>query len=435
MPYGKQLLAALAVGLVSSFVCIVLRLSFELLQGIFTGHFGRLPEAAAHLPSWRRVMTPVAGAAMALLIAWFARRRGSEAKFQGYVKAVRLNTGRIEFSSTFWTTLSSAFSIATGAAIGREGSMIQLAATVTSWVGQRTRNSIVPLPGLVSWGVAAAVAAVYQAPVAGAFFAAEIVLGRIALRELPFLLLSAFTGAYASEAVLGPGPLFQPSVPVQLDISHVWLIVPLAILFGLLGPAYYWLIHSMRAARKLRLPLLWSAGLVGVLSLCRTEVWGNGDVALSHIMKGPISMRAVILILVLRIFATLFCVGTGTVGGVFTPTLFAGGALGLLLGQWMHVPHPLLFAVLGMSCLLAAVTHAPWMATFMAAELTGQISIVPILLICSLLAWRISRFLSPHSLYALATPEPADELSLEEPAASATSGGGFHPPVSHTEVA
>jgi CIC family chloride channel protein len=171
----------------------------------------------------------------------------------------------------------------------------------------------------------------------------------------------------------------------------------------------------MNFARKWPLALLWSGALVGVLSLRLPEVWGNGDVALLHLLQGSPAMNTLLLLSVLRLVATTFCVGTGAVGGVFTPTLFAGTAIGLIAGRLFHLPNPLLFAVLGMACLLAAVTHAPWMAAFMAAELTGQWPLFPLLLCCSLAAWQVARYLSPNSLYALATPDPADHFP---PAAS-----------------
>lgn len=434
LPAFELLLFVVGTGLVSSCACVVLRLFFKLLQGVLTGHFGLLPDAASHLPLWRRAVTPVAGAAIALLFVWLYQRRPSARKSQEYVEAVRLDDGRIDFAPTFWGTLSSAFSVATGAAIGREGSMIQFAAGVTSWFGQRI-SSTVPLPRLVSWGVSAAVAAVYQAPIAGAFFAAEIVTGSIVLSELPLLLASAFTGTLVSGAFLGAGPLFRAPGAFHFRFSEIWLVLLLSVLMGALGPAYYWLIHSMRFAQKLPVALLWSGALVGVLSLFHTEVWGNGDVALSQIMQTPIAVRAVLVVLVLRLLATVFCVGTGTVGGVFTPTLFAGGAIGLLFGHLLHAPSPLLFAILGMGCLLAAATHAPWMAAFMAAELTGHLFLFPLLLPCCMLAGQLSKRLSPHSLYALATPEPADDLSLDNEPISVGAASDFGARVAHTEVA
>jgi chloride channel protein, CIC family len=405
--YPEQLFWAILIGLLSGSACVALRKFFLLLQWLFTGHAGLLSVAAADLPLWRRAITPVLGAAAATLIIWYSRRIARAEKSRDYVEAVRFADGQIPLKPTLWRTLSSAFSVATGAAIGREGSMIQFAATVTSSFGERLRISAMPLSRQVACGVAAAVATVYQAPIAGAFFAAEIVLGEIAISETPLLLISAFTGVLAGYPFLEHGPLFQIPGNIGLGFAHLLPALLMALTIGTLGPVYYWLIHSMSAAKKLPLALLWGGALVGALSLSRTEVWGNGDAALLHIMQTAPALKATLFILALRLCATTFCVGTGTIGGVFTPTLFAGSAVGLFFGYLLHVPGPLLFAVLGMSCLLAAVTHAPWMSMFITVELTGQWSLLPLLLLCTVVAWQVARHLSPHALYALATPEPA----------------------------
>ena len=115
----------------------------------------------------------------------------------------------------------------------------------------------------------------------------------------------------------------------------------------------------------------------------------------------------IVTLLACRLVATTFCVGTGTVGGVFTPTLFAGAAVGLATAHLLHNPEPSILAICGMGLLMAAVTHAPLMAALMAVELTGQWHLLPIILPCSLLASFIARSISPESLYAIASPEPA----------------------------
>jgi chloride channel protein, CIC family len=113
---------------------------------------------------------------------------------------------------------------------------------------------------------------------------------------------------------------------------------------------------------------------------------------------------------VLRMLATTLCVGTGTVGGVFTPTLFTGGTLGALAAYALvhfAVPaDPTLFAIAGMSALIAAATHAPLMAAFVAVELTGDWRLLPGLLVLDTLAWLLARKLSSDALYAIASQTP-----------------------------
>ncbi|WP_446743311.1 chloride channel protein [Silvibacterium acidisoli] len=375
------------------------------LQWLFTGHAGLLSDAAASLPYWRRAATPLIGAAIAIFIMWYGIHKRRARAFEEYIGAVRHHDGEIPFEPTFWRTIASAFSVATGAAIGREGSMIQFAAAVVSWCGERVPG--VKLTRQIACGVAAAVAVVYQAPIAGVFFASEIVCGGLLWKEFPFFAVASYTGLFISQFFLEPGPIFPAIGPISLDAKQVALCVLLAVIAGLLGPVYYWIIHSTSAAGKLPLALAWGGAAVGVLSLLRTEVWGNGDAALLEMMRLPLAMHVVVLILVLRLFATTFCVGTGTIGGVFTPTVFAGSAVGLIFGHMLHLPTPLLFAVVGICGLLAAATHSPLMSAFMAVELTGEWNLLLLTLACSAIAWGIARSLSSRSLYMLATPKPA----------------------------
>jgi CIC family chloride channel protein len=334
------------------------------------------------------------------------RRSAPDLRFEEYVEAVRLRNGRIPLLSTVWRTASSAFSVATGAAIGREGSMIQFAAAISSWVGERSPLRNLSLSRQVAYGAAAAVAAAYQAPIAGVFFAIEIVLGEWAWNDIPQLLLASSTGWLVSRLLLGAGPLFavRGSLPITHDL--LW-VLPLALVLGATGPAYQKLLHLSGVAKHLPFALLWSGLAVGVLALIEPKVWGNGDAALLGVLQNKPMLLGILIVLACRLVATTFCVGTGTVGGVFTPTLFAGAALGLAAGHLLHNPEPSILAICGMGLLMAAVTHAPLMAALMAVELTGQWHLLTIILPCNLLASLIARTISRESLYAIASPEPA----------------------------
>jgi CIC family chloride channel protein len=397
---------AVVLGGASGSACVAVRLFFRGLQWIFVQQTGMLPIAAATLPPALRILIPILGAALAALVLWMMRRWAPDLRFEDYVEAVRLRDGRIPLVATVWRTASSAFSVATGAAIGREGSMIQFAAAISSWVGERSPLRNLSLSRQVAYGAAAAVAAAYQAPVAGVFFAIEIVLGEWAWNDIPQLLLASSTGWLVSRVVLGGGPLFPVTGSLPMTHDLLW-VLPLALILGAVGPAYQKLLDFSRAAKRLPFALLWSGLAVGVLSLIEPKVWGNGDFALLGILQNKTMLLGIVSVLLCRLAATTFCVGTGTVGGVFTPTLFAGAALGLAAGHLVHNPEPAILAICGMGLLMAAVTHAPWMAALMAVELTGQWHLLAIILPCSLLASLIARTISRESLYAIASPEPA----------------------------
>jgi chloride channel protein, CIC family len=397
---------AVILGAASGLACVAVRLFFRLLQWVFVQQAGMLPVVAATLPPARRILTPIVGAALATLVLWMMRRSAPDLRFEEYVEAVRHRNGRIPLLSTIWRTASSAFSVATGAAIGREGSMIQFAAAISSWIGEQSPLRNLSLSRQVAYGAAAAVAAAYQAPIAGVFFAIEIVLGEWAWNDVPPLLMAASTGWLVSRFALGAGPLFpvKQSLPMTHDL--LW-VLPLALVLGAVGPAYQKLLHVSGAAKRLPFALLWSGLAVGVLALIEPKVWGNGDAALLGLLQNKTTLLEVLSVLACRLAATTLCVGTGTVGGVFTPTLFAGAALGLAAGHVLHSPEPAILAICGMGFLMAAVTHAPLMAALMAVELTGQWHLLVILLPCTLLASLIARTISNESLYAIASPEPA----------------------------
>jgi chloride channel protein, CIC family len=397
---------ALILGLLCGLACVGIRLFFRLLQWLFTQHWGSLPAAAIALSPERRLLTPLIGAACATAVLLASKRWFRVGHFEEYVEAVRFRGGRITLAPTLWRTASSAFSVATGASIGREGSMIQFSTAVASWIGARSPIRSLPLARQVAYGAAAAVAAAYQAPIAGIFFSMEIVLGERAWNELPNLALASTAGWFVSRTLLGGGPLFAVSGNLALSRAALWA-VPLALVLGLVAPAYQKLIRSLRFTGRWPLALLLGGLSVGLLGLHHASVWGNGDVALLEILRNGQTLSMVATVLALRLAATIICVGTGTAGGVFTPTLFAGAALGFLSSQLLHLPQPMLLAVIGLSALLAAVTHAPIMATFMAAELTGQWHLLPMLFLLNLLALIVARSISSHSLYAIASPDPA----------------------------
>ncbi len=400
----RTALWALLLGIVSGLACVGLRLTFRLLQWLFLQSSSLLPTAASLVSPGRRLLTPVLGACCATAVLWAATRWSRAEPSLEYVEAVRYNDGRIVLLSTLWRTLSSAFSVATGAAVGREGSMIQFAAAVTSWLGAHSPLRSVPLSRQVAYGAAAAVAAAYQAPIAGVFFTLEIVLGEWAWTEIPQLVLASTAGWLVSRLVLGAGPLF--AVPtVSLSSAALWTL-PLALVLGACGPMYQKLLHSFRFAGRWPLALVWAGLGVGLLGLAHPAVWGNGDVALANALQGNQALTAILLLLALRLVATAFCIGAGTVGGVFTPTLFAGASIGLASAHLLHSAAPILLAIAGLSALLSAVTHAPVMAACMAVELTGQYHLLLLLLPLNIVAWLVARAISSQSLYAIATPAP-----------------------------
>lgn len=166
---------------------------------------------------------------------------------------------------------------------------------------------------------------------------------------------------------------------------------------------------------RLPLPAAFALGglVVGLLSLWRPEVWGNGYSGIQQQLASPAAWAVVALVIALKLLAIGATTGSGAPGGVFTPTLFTGAAFGALAASALAglgasaAPEPV-YAVVGMAVLLAATTHAPVMSALMVFEMTGQYALLPVLLPACVLAALVARRLEPLSVYELRGPsEPA----------------------------
>lgn len=270
--FASMVVWSVGLGLVSGLACVGVRFVFRVMQSVLVRRSDLLPYAAASLSPLHRAATPIVGALLAMGVLWMARRFASS-DYEGYAEAVRFRHGHIRLMSTTWRTAASAFSVATGAAICREGSMIPFATAVTSWVGARQSTYGLCLARKVACGVAAAVAAAYQSPIAGVFFAYEVVLDEWSWEYLPELAVSFTAGWIVSRALLGSGPLF--AVPGHLHFASVAWTLPLAVILALLGPPYHMMLRSLDFVRKLPLALLWGGIAVGVLSPVQPAVWGQ----------------------------------------------------------------------------------------------------------------------------------------------------------------
>ncbi len=272
--------------------------------------------------------------------------------------------------------------------------MVQLAAMAGSKLGALARASIPRLRLMVACGAAAGIAAAYNAPISGALFVSEIVLGNTAMESFGPLVVASVTSNATIHRFLGYGPVFDvPHVVFVSNIELVFFIV-LGVLLGHLAPPFLALIDFVKARFvRLHLDLYWQLGLggliVGGISIFLPQVWGNGYSVVGDILEHRLFGLWLLAVLGAKIFATAATGGSGAVGGIFTPTLFIGCAVGALVGEGLHtaLPHiasvPAAYALIGMGGFLAATTHAPLTSILMIFELTADYEIVlPLMLAC-----------------------------------------------------
>ncbi|MFT4066215.1 ClcB-like voltage-gated chloride channel protein [Paraburkholderia sp.] len=407
-----MLVWSVVVGIAGAFATILFRKGIELLQLAMAGRAGSFVEMARSLPWTTRIWLPAAGGLIAGVFLLIARRHADKSAHTDYMEAVAIGDGVVPVRLSLWRSVSSLFTIASGGSIGREGPMVQLAALGASLIGRWVHFDPPRLRLLVACGAAAGITSAYSAPIAGAFFVTEIVLGSIAMESFGPVLVAAVVANITMREFAGYKPPYEMPVFPTVTGLEVLLFVALGALCGVAAPQFLHLLDAAKKAfRKLPAPLplrLALGGLVvGIISIWEPEVWGNGYSVVNSILHSPWTWYALVLVLVCKLVATAATAGSGAVGGVFTPTLFVGAAVGSLFGQGMNAlwPHATsaayAYAMVGMGAFLAGATQAPLMAILMIFEMTLSYQVVLPLMLSCVVAYFVARAIGKTSMYEI----------------------------------
>lgn len=400
------------IGFGGALTSIAFRYATSVLHKIMTGSTTPgLVESFMALSWWARLTIPAIGGLLAGAVLHFGMRWRGSVTTSDYMEAVVLGDGKISTRRSIVKCASAAFTVASGGSIGREGPLVQLSSLVASILGSWRGWSTPRLRLLVGCGAAAGIASAYNAPIAGALFVAEIVLGSVAMEIFGPLVFSSVIATLTIHGFLGADPIY--AIP-HFSLHSNWEVVPyvlLGLLAGLIAPWFLRLLdYSERLAGRLRLPVylkMCIGGLiVGALAIESPEVCGNGYSAVNTILAGNWLWQVVAIILVCKVLATAATFGSGAVGGVFTPTMFVGASLGYLFGAGAaHLPGGMAinasaFALVGMGAFLAATTHAPIMAIIMIFELTLDYQIILPLMLACVIGYYTSVSFEKRSIYS-----------------------------------
>lgn len=364
------------------------------------------------LPREIRIVIPALGGLIAGLMLHYFLGNGKGKAGADYMEAISAGS-EVHLRSSLIKSVASAATVISGGSIGREGSMVQLAALSGGILGKILHLSPDERRFAIACGAAAGLTGAYNTPIAGALFVAEIVLGGISIGSFGPLLLAAAISVSVVRHISRIGPIFAAAPGNLQSLPELLLVVVTGIVAGLLGPLFIGALNrAHRWFTALHMPLWLKMAIagfaVGGLSVIRPEVWGNGYSVVNSLLHQSWLWQNVLLILLLKIIATVLTSGSGAVGGVFTPTLFIGAALGTLAGSIVQLALPgasmTSFTLVGMSAFLAAVTHAPFTAVIMVSEMTSGYGLMPALVLASLTGYYISSVLHPGSIYARSIP-------------------------------
>jgi CIC family chloride channel protein len=407
-------LFALLVGFAASAGAVAFREAIHLFQHGFLGFSGEMVvSGVALIPDWRLLLAPTLGGLIVGLLAKWVMPGGRPQGVAHVIEASALRAGRMSVRQGLGAATISAISIGSGASVGREGPAVHLGAALASYVGRLVNFSRSQSRTLLGCGVAAAVAASFNAPIAGVFFALEVVIGHYALSAFAPIVIASVCGTIVSRMYFGDFPAFI--VPSH-QITSFWefpAFALLGIVCAFAAIALMWLAGQIEKGSVVlgeKVPRWLHPALAGVVvggvALWYPEILGVGYEAMDEALNGSYGFKLLVTLCVLKIAMTALCVGAGFGGGVFSPSLFIGAMVGGAFGWLSRIPFPDLhsgggaYTLIGMGAVSGAVLGAPISTILIIFELTGDYRLTIGVMIGVVMASVLTRVLYGHSFFA-----------------------------------
>lgn len=349
----------------------------------FNSNSERLFQTAQDLPWWQILAVPSgAGLVVGLIIYRFMPNQRPQG-LADVIEANALRGGRMSIKAGIGGAITNALSIGAGASVGREGPAVHIGASLSAWIAEKLHLTRTLRRTLLGCGVGAAVAASFNAPIAGALFASEVVVGHYALKAFAPIVIASVASTALSRTFFGDFPAFELDAKI---IASFWEF-PAFVLLGLIaGVAAIVFMRSIFLAQdlaeKIRIPVwvrpMFAGLLVGLIALFFPQVLGVGYGTTESALLLQFSFYTLVAIGLAKIVATAFSVGWGFGGGVFSPALVIGAMVGGSFGiVATHIfpelsSGPGAYTIVGMGAVAAAVMGAPISTTLIIFEMTSN---------------------------------------------------------------
>lgn len=331
--------------------------------------------------------------------------------FTKFLRKVNIRGGSMKFRKNILKIISCSLTIGTGNSAGVEGPIAQVGGALGSLVGRIFRISADRMKIYVAAGCAGGVGAMFNAPIAGVFFASEIVLlGTYEISSFSVLVISSAMATVVSRAYFGENPAFPiPDFHLVNPLAEIPLYMIMGLLMGVIAVVHIYVFYQVRdrfAALNINQhvkPII-GAFMVGVTAIFFPQIMGDGYHYIKDVLSGEGVLWVMAALILLKIVATAVTLGSGGSGGVFAPALFIGAVTGGAYGSVVHSLFPSVtassgaYAAVGIGAFLAATTHAPLTAIFLLFEMTGDHLIIIPIMITSIIGTVVSSRLNSDSI-------------------------------------
>lgn len=368
---------------------------------LFRDHIGRW---------WPLVTLPVGVWLSWRLTSWFAPEVAGHGVPQ-IIASIAVRGGHVRARVMGLKTVATALTIGSGGSAGREGSIAQIGSSIGSWLGRVAHLGENDVRVLVAAGAGAGISATFNAPIAGMFFAMEVILREFSLRHVHNVVVASVAGAVVSRSLVGEELTFRLSPYALEDPRQLLLYAALGLVTMLM--AWFYLValdwFEVTPGRMIpwARPLILGAG-VAMLGIARPEVLGTGQEFVGELLRSEVIMGWWLLGLIgiMKAIATAATLGGRGAGGIFMPSLFIGATAGSGFAQLMarlwgwSVVQPGAFALVGMAATFSAVARAPLTSILIVFEITGDYGLVLPLMIATAISTLLAGRVRPESAYA-----------------------------------
>ncbi len=407
-----MVVVAVIIGIAGGFGAIFFRFAIRFFQGLFFGSWHYTLDYVLKLPWFVKLGAPtLGGLVVGPIVYYFAR----EAKGHGVpevMESIVKHAGAIHPRVMIAKVTASAVSIGSGGSVGREGPIVQIGSAIGSAIGQVLRVTGPRLRTLVACGTAAGIAGTFNAPIAGALFAMEIILSDFGISQFSPVVISSVSATVISRHFLGDFPAF---VIPKYELVSVFEMIPyavLGILAAFLALAFINLLYKTEDLfEMLQIPNFLKPALgglcIGAIGIYFPHIFGVGYETIDLALQSSLAWYFLLLFIGLKLMATSITIGSGGSGGIFAPSLFLGASLGGFVGTVVHslmpafTASPGAYALVGMGAVAAGAMHAPITSILIIFELTDDYRIILPLMIACIISVLITTRLKKDSIYTL----------------------------------
>lgn len=368
---------------------------------------------------------PTIGILLVLLFSKYILKQKLNHGIPSVLYSIAEENANIKPHNTFSSIITSALTVGFGGSVGLEGPSVATGAAIGSNLGKTFGLNYRQKIQLIGAASASVIAAIFQAPIAGIIFAIEVIMIDLTVASLIPLLISSITAVLTSYLLMGSEVLYHVDITNNFEVKNTWIYILLGITTGLFSvyftKVYLGIQQHFQGIKNDYLKLFYGGTLLGILIFLFPALFGEGYEVTNEALAGNINfvtnssilsqfslpfitLIVLGLIILLKVFASAFTFGAGGIGGIFAPSLFIGANIGLFfalsLKAFLGIDIGITkFTLTAMAGTLSGILHAPLMAIFLIAEITGGYKLFVPLMLVSTISYLTSKFFVKHSVY------------------------------------